>query len=79
MEFGQRTQRLCAQLLAIIEASGRGLYEKENRKQEATEIELRDFIFELRPPLDMQVRIKKPNTLTKAIRITTNLESQQAD
>jgi hypothetical protein len=40
MEFGQRVQRLCAQLLAIIETSDRGPYEKEDRKQEAIEIGL---------------------------------------
>jgi hypothetical protein len=78
MEFGQRVQRLCAQLLAIIEASDRGLYEKEDLKEEATEIGLQEFIFGLRPPLDIQVRIEKPNSLTKAIRIATDLEFQQA-
>jgi hypothetical protein len=59
MEFGQNVQRLCAQLLAIIEASDRGRFEKEDRKQEAAEIGLREFIFGLRPPLDIQVRIEK--------------------
>jgi hypothetical protein len=78
LEFGQRVQKLCTQLLAIIEASNRGPYEKEDRKQEAAEIGLRKFIFGLRPPLDIQVRIEKPNTLTKAIRIATDLEIQQA-
>jgi hypothetical protein len=38
MEFRQRVQRLCAQLLAIIEATDRGPYENEDRKQEAIEI-----------------------------------------
>jgi hypothetical protein len=39
---------------------------------------LREFVFRLKPPLDMQVRIEKLNTLTKAIRIAIDLESQQA-
>jgi hypothetical protein len=71
-------QRLCAQLLAIIEAFDRGPYDKEDQKQEAAEIELREFMFGLRPPLNIQVRIEKPNTLTKAIRIATDLNIQQA-
>jgi hypothetical protein len=75
MEFGQRVQRLCTHLLAIIEASDRSPYEKEDRKQKAIEIGLREFIFGLRPPLDIQVRIEKLNTLTNAIRIATNLET----
>jgi hypothetical protein len=78
MEFGQRVQRLYAQLLAIIQDSDRGPYKKEDRKQEAAEIGLRELIFGLRPPLDIQVRIEKSNTLTKAIRIATDLEIQQA-
>jgi hypothetical protein len=76
MEFGQRIQRLCTQILAIIEASDRGPYEKEDRKQEAIKIGLRECIFELRPPLDIQARIEKPNTRRKAIRIATDLKIQ---